>query len=288
VRVISQKAVLAVLFLFGSAVASAQIGGGTGRGGTLDRSPGFSAGVTFPGRPMPAVPVTGAPFSGVRESESTQTLADGTHISRKMMLQKIWRDSDGRMRTERPMMMALHASEDSPVIIEITDPIAGYRYTLDTQGKVAHRVAIAPPPAIPLQQRKAMADATARQGTSQPAPRGGLVGSFSTIPRRIVSQSESLGTKLIDGIPVQGTKWTHTIPAGEQGNDRPISTVTESWTSPDLKEMIESSSSDPRNGESVTRLTNIDRNNPDPSLFQVPADYEIVDEQGPFSINYHR
>ena len=274
------------MFLFGSAIASAQIGGGAGAGG--GRAPGFSAGVTFPGRPMPSVPITGAPFSGVRESESTQTLADGTHISRKMVLQKIWRDSDGRMRTERPMMMALHASEDSPVIVEITDPIAGYRYTLDTQGKVAHRVVIAPPPAPPPQQRKAITDATARQGASQPAPGGGLVGSFSTIPRRIVSQRESLGTKLIDGIPVQGTKWIHTIPAGEQGNDRPISTVMETWTSLDLKEMIESSSSDPRNGESIMRLTNIDRNNPDPSLFQVPADYEIVDEKGPFSINYRQ
>jgi hypothetical protein len=182
----------------------------------------------------------------------------------------------------------LHASEDSPVIVEITDPIAGYRYTLDTQGKVAHRLVIAPPPAIPPQQRKAITDATARQGASQPAPGGGLVGSFSTIPRRIVSQRESLGTKLIDGIPVQGTKWIHTIPAGAQGNDHPMSTVRESWYSSELREMIESTSSDPRNGVNIMRLTNIDRNNPDPSLFQVPADYEIVDEKGPFSINYHQ
>jgi hypothetical protein len=64
--------------------------------------------------------------------------------------------------------------------------------------------------------------------------------------------------------------------------------VTESWYSSELREVIESTSSDPRNGESIMRLINIDRNNPDPSLFQVPADYEIVDEKGPFSINYHQ
>jgi hypothetical protein len=35
--------------------------------------------------------------------------------------------------------------------------------------------------------------------------------------------------------------------------------------------------SDPRRGESTTKLTNISRAEPDPSLFQPPAGYEIVD-----------
>jgi hypothetical protein len=36
--------------------------------------------------------------------------------------------------------------------------------------------------------------------------------------------------------------------------------------------------SDPRSGETTYRLTNIKRNEPDRSLFGVPADYTIVDE----------
>ena len=115
-----------------------------------------------------------------------------------------------------------------------------------------------------------------------------MIGSILSTPSHIQSQHESLGTKTIDGLVVNGTKFTMTVPEGTQGNDRPISTVTESWTSPELRQMIESTTSDPRNGESITRLTNIDRNNPDPSLFQVPPDYQIVDEQGPFSINCTR
>lgn len=299
---IIQKVVLPVLFLFGPVLASAQIGGG-GSGAAVSTPPRrFSGRASFPGSLMPFSPITGAPFSGVRETEHTQTLADGTHISRKMLTQKVWRDADGRMRTERPMIMGPYAAEDSPAVVEIVDPVAGYRYTLDTQGKVAHRVAIAQRPAAPPPpQNQAAAGTIVRQGSmggsvapgnavaaGQPAPGGGVIGSFSTMPRRIQSQHESLGTKTIDGLAVNGTRFTITIPAGDQGNDRPISTVTETWTSPELREMIESTSSDPRSGESITRLNNIDRNNPDPGLFQVPADYEIVDEQGPFTINFHQ
>jgi hypothetical protein len=70
-----------------------------------------------------------------------------------------------------------------------------------------------------------------------------------------------------------------TYPVGAIGNDRPITTITETWTSPELKMVILSKDSDPRNGESTTRLTNVTRAEPDPSLFQIPADYEIIDPQ---------
>src|SRR6266478_439847 len=43
--------------------------------------------------------VTGAPFSAVGVSESTQTLADGNHITRKTQT-NLFRDSQGRFRKE--------------------------------------------------------------------------------------------------------------------------------------------------------------------------------------------
>jgi hypothetical protein len=54
--------------------------------------------------------------------------------------------------------------------------------------------------------------------------------------------------------------------------------VTESWHSPDLKVTALSKNSDPRMGEFGMRLQNIDRTEPDPALFRVPAGYQIVDE----------
>ncbi|HXR10254.1 MAG TPA: hypothetical protein VN792_05725, partial [Candidatus Acidoferrales bacterium] len=43
--------------------------------------------------------VTGAPFSGVAVTESSQTLADGNHITRKTQ-SHVFRDTQGRLRKE--------------------------------------------------------------------------------------------------------------------------------------------------------------------------------------------
>jgi hypothetical protein len=69
------------------------------------------------------------------------------------------------------------------------------------------------------------------------------------------------------------------FPEGSMGNDRPITTVSETWMSPDLNTAVLSKSSDPRFGENTTKLTNLVMAEPDPALFQVPGDYSIVDEQ---------
>jgi hypothetical protein len=49
----------------------------------------------------------------------------------------------------------------------------------------------------------------------------------------------------------------------------------------DLKMAVSSKSSDPRFGDSTTKLTNIVMAEPDPALFQVPGDYSTVDEPTP-------
>ncbi len=96
--------------------------------------------------------------------------------------------------------------------------------------------------------------------------------------------TEDLGTQTMQGVQVTGTRTTRTIPAGEIGNDAPITVVTEVWTSPDLKTIIYSKRSDPRMGEQTFQLTNIDRSEPDASLFTVPADFKVVD--GPQDVIY--
>src|SRR5438270_410474 len=68
---------------------------------------------------------------------------------------------------------------------------------------------------------------------------------------------EPLGTQTIEGVLAEGTRMTITFPEGSMGNDRPITTVTETWMTPDLKTVVLSKSSDPRYGESTTKLTNI-------------------------------
>ena len=96
--------------------------------------------------------------------------------------------------------------------------------------------------------------------------------------------TEDLGSQTMEGVQVTGVRTTRTIPAGEIGNDGPISIVTEVWTSPDLKTIVYSKRSDPRMGEQTFHLTNIVRSEPDASLFTVPPDFKLVD--GPQDVIY--
>jgi hypothetical protein len=92
---------------------------------------------------------------------------------------------------------------------------------------------------------------------------------------------ESLGAQSIEGVMAEGTRLTLTIPAGKIGNERPIVTVNERWYSQELQTVVLTKNSDPRMGETTYRLTNINRSEPDPSLFQVPADYTVDEGAGP-------
>ena len=83
--------------------------------------------------------------------------------------------------------------------------------------------------------------------------------------------TEDLGSQTMEGVLVNGVRTTRTIAAGQIGNDRPISIVTEVWTSPELKTIVYSKRSDPRMGEQTFQLKNVVRGEPDASLFTVPA-----------------
>jgi hypothetical protein len=86
---------------------------------------------------------------------------------------------------------------------------------------------------------------------------------------------ESLPAQMINGALAQGTRTTETIPQGKIGNDKPIKIVNERWISNDLQMLVKSTSSDPRFGDTIYQLTNIVQASPDPSLFQIPADYTL-------------
>jgi hypothetical protein len=86
---------------------------------------------------------------------------------------------------------------------------------------------------------------------------------------------ESLGKQSVDCVEAIGTRTTITIAAGQIGNERPMEIVDEHWYSQELQTTVMSRHSDPRSGEVLYRLKNINRAEPDPSLFEVPANYTI-------------
>jgi len=178
------------------------------------------------------------------------------------------------------------------------DPVAQTSYTLNLTEKTAQKMPGLPPLAG-SSAGAAGATLTIRaiegSGASLPPPDAMPTTMAAPAPgvffekHLITSEQdqgnmEDLGSQTMEGALVNGVRTTHTIPAGQIGNDRPITIVTEVWTSPDLKTVVYSKRSDPLMGEQTFHLTNIVRTEPNPSLFTVPADFKIVD--GPQPIFY--
>jgi hypothetical protein len=243
-------------------------------------------------------PVLSAPYSATITNESVQTLADGNRLV-QTSTGTTARDSQGRTRqdTVLPPIGNLSAA-NAPHLIFIHDPVLQTSYTLNLTEKTAQKMPALPPLAG---STAGMAGATVAlrvvegNGAPLPPPDAMLTTTAAPAPgvfleKHLITNeqdqgnTEDLGSQTMEGVLVNGVRTTHTIPAGQIGNDRPITIVTEVWTSPDLKTVVYSKRSDPRMGEQTFRLTNIVRSEPSPSLFTVPADFKIV--EGPQPIFY--
>ena len=248
---------------------------------------------------MDVEPVKGAPFCATVTTEHTQAFADGNRIHTSDN-SSLCRDSEGRTRREASLnLLGAAARVSAPKLITIVDPVAGFRYMLDSESKTAHRMAIASPSnRNPVGLRAAGPDGISEKagqvmiyqqvGTAGP----NMVANGNVVFRKAEQASdepaptnENLGDQTIDGIHATGTRMTTTIPAGRMGNEQPILVTSERWYSPELKATIMTKHSDPWAGELKTQFTNVNTSEPDASLFSVPSDYKVVDEKvGPFTL----
>jgi hypothetical protein len=197
--------------------------------------------------------VKGQPFSAETVIEDSRRLFDGTTVTKRSS-GAIYRDGAGRTRREQTLDVigGVNIGADQVQLyklIVINDFVARAQYSLDLNKKVAVRSEIGNEP-MPFPAKN--------------TPPG--------------VRSESLGTKNIDGVSVEGTRLIHEIPAGRLGNAKPIEVITENWFSPELQVMVMSRHLDPVAGEHVFRLTNIKRSEPSGDLFAVPAGFKV---QGP-------
>lgn len=261
-----------------------------------------SSGAAIFGLQDEASAVKNEPYQAQAATEMKQTLADGSHIVQTTTA-TIARDSDGRtMRSQKLSTMGPWKSADSSqgnsqTLTTIFDPVAKEHIDFTSDNKVAHVLPMPPlPPGLPpgLPSGAVVGgEAGVAMSVSEfaPAPAGAMAQGFAMQTRRVVSpdmeqpkvvspdmeqpKTESLGTKTIEGVQVTGTRTTSTIPAGEIGNDKALVITRETWYSPELKLVIQSTQSDPRFGETTYSLTNIQRVEPDTTLFKIPADYKI-------------
>jgi len=229
--------------------------------------------------------VKNQPYQAQAVTEVKQTLADGTHITQTTTA-TVARDSDGRtvriqkLSTIGPWKSASNSSQaDAPTLTTIFDPVTQTHTDYNSDSNVAHVLTM---PALP-----AKAQATAAAGgfaVISAGPGGGGPGNVAfAIKARAEAvealngdvKTASMGDKAIDGIPVTGTRTTNTIPAGTIGNDKDIVITRETWYSPDLKLVLQSTQTDPRFGETMYSLTNVERSEPNSTMFQVPAGYTV-------------
>jgi hypothetical protein len=85
-------------------------------------------------------------------------------------------------------------------------------------------------------------------------------------------ETKPMGSRDFAGVKADGTQTTHTIPAGEIGNEKPIVISSERWFSPELHVVVFARTVDPRVGETSYRLVNLKREEPSPDLFRIPTE----------------
>ena len=219
-------------------------GGGRG-GGMLGAGPG------------PRTVVTGAPYSATETVTSQQTLAGGNQISRTHT-STVARDSQGRISTIETVTPPAASGKAPYTIQTIFDPVAGYRYVLNSSTMIALQEPLP-------KMRSASGSAAARPGRSGDARP-------DTRPNE---KSTSMGTQMVNSVLATGSQVTETIPAGAIGNAQEIQAVRVMWISNTLQVPVQIKTSDPRFGTTDMELSNVVQGEPNGSLFVVPSGYTI-------------
>jgi hypothetical protein len=205
--------------------------------------------------------VTGEPYTATVTNTSLEKLANGTTITHNSTITEA-RDSQGRTFrsvTNPPIGSATQGFTRTTV----TDPVAHTVTEWGSQSKIATQFQLPP-------NRGGRGDHGPWQGGG-PGP-GGPGGPGR--PHAQVTRT-TLPVQSIAGVNAEGVKTTMTVPVGAEGNDKPLISTREVWTSTDLKIVLLETSDDPRDGSHKTEVSSLTPGEPDPTLFQVPSGYTL-------------
>jgi hypothetical protein len=218
----------------------------------------------------PQETVPNAPYTATAIIENTQVLTDGNRIVHKAT-QLVARDSKGRIRREQTIDAIGSIRVSGPKVIFIIDPVAQRQYVLNTRDKTAEVKKL---PNFRIRETRPAQERNGKKNSNE----GENPEQTQAAMRRLVTDvvQESLGSKVMEGVNVKGeiNKWT--LPAGTIGNEHPIAISVETWLSPELQITVLRHRIDPRFGDVMYRLTEIQRTEPDRSLFKIPPGYKIT------------
>ncbi len=207
-------------------------------------------------------PKAGAPFTLTLETEWVKQLYEGgttTFINKR----RIARDADGRIYQERWALVPKNNPRVQSVMnmIQISDPLAHTRHDcfMRQETNLCELVNFTRTTSTIY---KPMSPATG----PIPGDQGSAI-------------HQDLGKRFIQGVETEGTHDILIYNQGVFGNDRKITVENEFWWSPQLGLNLLSTKTDPRIGKQTFTVTVIVPGDPDPSLFQIPAGFEVVDRR---------
>jgi hypothetical protein len=215
--------------------------------GALEEDPFLSAIALQQG--VFVTPVANIPFSAMVVVQQKHPLQDGTTrtlISRALVA----RDSNGRIHNERHALVPDTFAETPPLIsTHIFDPATRISVFLNPSTLIARRLFVLPP----RQDRAGQHE-----------------------------QKDDLGYTTLNGLPARGTRITRIIyVTTKDGTREPHTVMREFWYSDDLQMNILERFSNGLGGEISLALLPIHREEPPPSLFEVPSGYKLVDVTPP-------
>jgi len=236
-----------------------------------------------------AAPGRVPPYIAEEVTERIQTLADGNQLVSSTR-QRTYQDSSGRTRHEK------YDEKGTLTNVFVWDGARG-SFTLSPASKIMYRSPPQPDDSAARAQQKTAGAApqlvlsgVARTNgsTTQVKVAGADNGSVPQWARMLADMlgdskfvanrtSKQLGLRFFEGVQAEGTLVSYEIPAGAQGNRLPITVSMESWTARDLPVTMYFKSSDPRNGDYITRITSLRREEPAADLFVAPSDYTVVE-----------
>ncbi len=197
--------------------------------------------------------IPGKPFSATTTTEWTQTFADGSTVQ-KHLEASLARDIRGRIYRENHTFVPANSDRKSPLReVHLYDPVTRSQAYCSTR---AMQCVIAD--YYPMTFFETVPTGTSLDGT-----------------RTMIR--ESLGSDVIEGLYVTGTRETTTIAPGAVGNDQPLISTREFWFSSELQTNLAVIRSDPREGKQVIRLSHISMSEPDSHMFEIPIGYSVKD-----------
>jgi hypothetical protein len=206
------------------------------------------------------------PYTAEYKITTVKTLANGSTITKEYTEVRVM-DSQGRLIASKTSV-PLSGDQTARTHVGVNDPVARINTSWDIPGQKAWVTAM---PAM-----GAMRPSCATNNTVHTTP--------TAVAPRIQPVVEDLGTETIQGIEAHGRRTTTTIPAGAIGNDLPLARTDEEWTAtaPGLRGLLVRRVFDDPQSEKMTKeLVNFTQAEPDATVFQPPAEYEIVNKEVP-------